>query len=127
MKHTVRGLKGMIDALDEVSGEPSTAAIAKLETLLTSMFWTNQSRVHVITGRLWQSGRTASELKGKQWSGHIAYGGPSSSVAYYGIYEMHRSGVKPGLGPHDFFSGLEVYDPQFEKAIDQHFKPLSGK
>lgn len=126
MRYEVHGLKGMIRALKDVSDDPSWKTTGKLETVLASAYATTQARVHIITGRLKASGRTASDFTGKVWSGEVRYGGPKSTPAYYGIYEMHRKGVKPGLGPHDFYDGLEVYDPQFVAAIDSHFDPLKG-
>lgn len=114
----------MIRAIDRVSGPPSFTTTGRLETLIQTMYGFTQARVHVISGRLRASGRTETDMANRVWSGSILYGGPSGHPAYYGIYEMRRRGVKPGLGPHDFFAGLEAFDPQFEAAIDRHFDPL---
>lgn len=128
MRYDVQGLKTLIKAIDKVSENPSWKTTAKLETVLATMFTFTQGRVHIITGRLKASGRTKSGLVGSRWSGEIRYGGPKGTPAYYGIYEMHREGVKPGLGPHDYFNGLELWDGAIEAAIDSHFNPLvTGK
>lgn len=126
LHYEVTGLRGMIDALDEVSDRPSWRTTSKLEAVIAGAFAKTQTNVHIVTGRLKASGRTSTDLRGKVWSGEVRYGGPSGTPAYYGIYELYRHGVKPGHGPHDFFHGLEVLDPAIEDAIDTHFLPLSG-
>lgn len=125
--YSVGGLRDMIDALRLVERRPSFRTTARLETVLQTAYGVTQANVHVITGRLKASGRTKTDFDGDRWTGEIIYGGPSNSPAYYGLYEMHREGVKPGFGPHDFFDGLQAFDSAFENAIDSHFSPLRGR
>lgn len=117
----------MVNALDKVMSPPNWKTTAKLETLIQTMFAVTQGQVHIISGRLKLSGRTKTDLDRHTWTGEIMYGGPSGSPAYYGVYELYRKGVRPGWGPHDYFTGLEAFDPAFEKAIDWHFRPMQGK
>lgn len=118
----------MIDALDQVSDKPNYKTLGLLEGTLSGAFFITQAQVHIITGRLKASGRRESSLSdgGHTWTGEIKYGGPSGTPAYYGVYELYRHGSKPGFGPHDYFTGLEVFDEGFENAIHRHFDPMRG-
>jgi hypothetical protein len=125
--YTIRGLDGMIDALDRVSEPPDWSTTLKLEVALAEAFLMTQKRVHVISGRLHDSGHTESNLRGRTWRGEILYGGPPGSDAYYAIYEMARPGTRPDGTPHNFFAGLEEkFGDKFEKAVDNHFRPIRG-
>lgn len=117
-----QGLDGMIEAMRIVQ-RPNFLVTHSLETVLKAAFKQTQEDVHVISGRLKDSGHTETDFDGVTWEGSINYGGPQGTPAYYAIYEMGRSGIKHGT-PHDFFAGLEEFDGQFEEAIDSHFKIL---
>jgi hypothetical protein len=121
----IGGLDEMIDALRQVQ-QPSFVTTAKLEAVLKNAFAFTQANVHVDTEKLKLSGETETDFDGFVWEGTINYGSPIHDIhhAYYAIYEMSREGTKHGT-PHDFFSGLEVFDAEFEDAIDSHFKVLS--
>ena len=118
------GIDRMIAELEKVAQPPSFVVTGLLNSTLESIFELTQKRVHVISGRLKRSGRTATNFNGKTWEGQIFYGGPEGTPAYYAIYEMSRGGARPDGTPHDFFRGLENFDERFQAAIDEHFRGL---
>ena len=74
-----------------------------LESALTTVFQATQSVVHVISGRLRESGRMESNVHGNTWTGKIEYGGGLSGVDY-AWYEQRRG------GSHDFLAIAEGMD-----------------
>ena len=124
--YIVKGLDEMIDAMDALTKPPSPATIAKLDAVLDAGFEYTQEQVHVISERLKISGGTDTKFDGRTWEGSINYGGVPGTPAYYAIYELNRSGDREDGTPHDFFSGLAMFDEQFEDAIDSFFQPLKG-
>lgn len=125
---SVGGLDELIDALQQVQS-PTFVVTGRLEEVLNKAFAVTQTRVHFISGRLKASGYTETDFDGKAWEGSINYGGMVTppgydTPAYYGVYELNRSGTRPDGTPHDFYSGLDIFDKEFEDAIDSHFKIL---
>lgn len=116
------GLDDLINFVKKVAAPPSFLVTGKLESTLQEAFVQTQDQVHVISGRLKASGHTDTDFDGYTWTGEIKYGGRTGTPAYYAIYEMNRGGTRPDGTPHDWFTGLEVYDKKFEDAIDDHFK-----
>lgn len=132
--YKVSGLDGMIRAMEQISAPPSVDTTKPLNKVALEAFEVTQTDVHVITGKLRESGRLKVSTKGYVWNMTIAYGGKVSSPvgkhedpAYYAVFEMGRKGVKPGYGPHDFFYNVEpIVDSGIEDAIDAHMAPLKG-
>lgn len=122
----VRGLRDLIESLRRVNNARSWRTTGRLETILQQAFAMSQTNVHVITGRLKATARTRTDFDGDTWTGDIIYGGGPSHIAYYGVYELNRPGIKVGYGPHDFFDGLQVFDTQIEDTLEDHFAPLLG-
>jgi hypothetical protein len=127
------GLDKMIKDMQTVGQPPTHETTHALETALGAAFEQTQETVHIgvtrgshLAGTLKASGRVKSDLDNKTWSGSIEYGGRHGTPAYYAIYEMNRGGNKADGTPHDFFSGLDSHDEDFEAAIDHHFKVIDG-
>lgn len=116
----------MIDAMDTLMKPPSFRTTAALEAALQKGFGITQEDVHIISGNLFDSGYTESDLDRWTWEGSINYGGVPGTPAYYAIYELNRPGTRPDGTPHDFFLGLEAVEQDFEDAIDTFFDPLKG-
>lgn len=117
-------LRDLINDLEEGARPPSFKITAKFEAVLGQAFAHTQAQTHIISGSLKASGHTSSDFDGDTWSGTVAYGGPlwASPVpgpphdpVDYAIYEKARGGA------HDFFSGLEVYEQEFERIINEFF------
>lgn len=119
-------LKRFIDWIKGVGEPPGPETTGPLEAALAGAFVATQAKTHIISGSLKASGKTESDLVGHKWTGEITYGGPligppagpgpAHDPVEYAIYEAAR-------GPeHDPLAGLEVFDKQFEAAIDEHFK-----
>lgn len=115
-------LKRLIDAVETVHGPIGFKVVGAMETVLHAAFEDTQAITHVITASLKGSGKTESDFDGDNWTGSITYGGSSpgfkNDPVTYAIYEMARG------GDHDFFRNLQLYDRQFEDAIDRHFDAL---
>lgn len=75
----------------EKSGGMDLEDVVALEAALTTVFQATQAVVHVISGRLRESGRMESDSSGDTWTGTIIYGGGTSRVGY-AWYEERRGG-----------------------------------
>jgi len=101
--------------------KPGLKAVMRLEQVLAEVFTMSQTQVHVITGSLRGSGKTASDFDGEQWSGMASYGGPSpgfpNNPVEYAFYEWRRGGA------HDFFGQAQLVGSKFSDAIiDGHLE-----
>lgn len=117
--------------LKRMESEPSAGSIAGFEISLAHAFADVTSRVHVITGALRGSGKTASDASDTQWEGQMTWGGPSPGFlprpddghrrhenhpaedelarneVVYAWYEKRRGSA------HDYLAGQEVYTESF--------------
>lgn len=106
------------------SAQPHYKTTVELEGLLNAAFADTQARVHILSGSLKASGKTASDFDGDTWTGSITYGGvlwktpvpgPPNDPVRYAIYEMARGGA------HDFFAGLPNYENKVKEILDGGF------
>ena len=68
-------------SLRAISG-PGPETVQELELVVETEFEEIQDRVHVVTGSLKGSGRTAYKKEDNSWSGEISYGGPSPGFSH---------------------------------------------
>jgi len=121
--------------LERLASEPGPGTIGRLEMTLAFTFADATARVHVITGALRGSGKTASDQHGDSWEGQMTWGGPSPGFypkpppahphheghpaadqrarqeVVYAFYEKRRGGA------HDYLDGQENYTEAFKQAI----------
>lgn len=112
--------------MDEMEYEFEKAAIPNVETkhiraldnLLDAAFAATQSKVHIDTGYLIESGDVHRHFVGDIWYGEISY------ARYPGIFELAR-GDSPSrehpAGGHHFFNAVEPFIPEMELAVDGVF------
>lgn len=119
-----------------ISAAPGMGGIAKLEETLARSFADATARVHVITGALRGSGKTASEADAEgSWEGQMTWGGPSPGFlpkadsghrreeknpekdelarneVVYAFYEKRRGGA------HDYLGEEARYSEDFLRAV----------
>lgn len=96
---------------------PTEEGAARLEAVLDAAFEATQAAVHVISGSLRASGKTASDHRDGQWEGSITYGGISpgfpNNPVVYAWYEARRD------GQHDFMLSWLDFNEAFAHAVGQ--------
>ena len=124
--YAVTGLDGMIRSLERVAAPLSVETVRPLDKVALEAFAVTQANAHVITGKMKASGRVRFRTDDYTWQMKITYIAMRNKFNY-AYYEMMRSGVKPGHGPHDYYAGLDkLVDKGLESAINQHLKPMKG-
>ncbi len=124
--------------LDRLGDAPSTAALLRLEAILTAQFQATQQVVHIVTGSLRRSGKVDSRLRNGEWSGDISYGGAAPGAVHdpvrYAELEQQRApggrfyrserGFIPGADAegrisvmHDFMAPAARFEHQYAEAI----------
>lgn len=125
--------------LDRIADAPSMETQLKFETALAEAFADTTAKVHVITGALRGSGKTASETDDDSWQGQMTWGGPSPGFlprphvarrarrqrrdlrpdeleVVYAWYEKRRG------QSHDFLSGQDEYTEKFKAIFEEAVK-----
>lgn len=112
----------MVEAeLERLSDGPGIRDLIRLESVLGQQFTATQSKVHIDTTSLKNSGRQRSTMNRttKVWEGEITYGGPSRPipVVKYAGFELGRG------GNHDFLKPAtqKQYQNQYLRAIIDYF------
>lgn len=95
-----------------------TRGLKRVDRLFYAAFAATQSKVHVETGRLQESGRADTHYLFDMWIGEIQY------RRNPGIFELAR-GDTPTLthptGGHHFFNAVEPFIPWMEEAVNSIF------
>lgn len=108
--------------LDRLEREPTPATRAALDSVLAQAFTQTQINVHVISGRLRNSGYVTSDVhrrpRSVRYTGVISYG----LGVPYSKYEMgeRRRGVRPDWivhPPHDPYDGLGLFHSEVDAVI----------
>lgn len=112
----------MVEAeLERLSDGPGIRDLIRFEAILGEQFTETQSRVHIDTTSLKNSGRHKSSMdrKDKRWEGEISYGGPSRPipVVKYAGYEQARGGSHDFLRPTTY----KKYDQKYFRAMIDFF------
>lgn len=99
---------------------PGGEALGVLDAIILAGYAATQGAVHIITGRLKESGRHISMVVGKEWQGEIHYGTPGvwdthhhhyGPEVIYAMFEQRRDGT------HDFMSPLFGLDDVLTEAM----------